>query len=403
MGITIQDLLREHYADYVSRHRVSPDMHRAAMFMQICRTNDLGGHINRCPEGHFDEVAYNSCRHRSCPECGWLPREQWLSGWKQRLLPCPHFHTIFTLPHQFNPLWRYNKAVFTNTLFETVAETLRELLGDEKYLGGRVGLLCALHTWNQSLDDHVHLHCLITAGGLVGGQGTGESARWIEAKKSCLLPRQVLMLKFRGKFKAKLRQRLQQGELRLPPSMSLSQFNRLMWQVSQVPWNVKILDRYDHGEGVLTYLARYLKGGPIGNSRILKVVDGRVVFRYRIPARRGGDGKRQGVTSLPIDTFIGRLLEHVVPRRFQAVRGYGLYSGNQHSRLVDAREALGCEPIADATEAATDWQGYCESAGYAEACCCPKCGARLITAESFEPGRGPPLSTRRQRRQKEAA
>ncbi len=134
--------------------------------------------------------------------------------------------------------------VFTNTLFETVAESLRELLGDEKYLGGRVGLLCALHTWNQSLDDHVHSHCLVTAGGLVGGQGTGESARWIEAKKSCLRPRHVLMLKSRGKFKAKLRQRLQQGELRLPPSMSLSQFNRLMWQVSQVPWNVKILDRY---------------------------------------------------------------------------------------------------------------------------------------------------------------
>lgn len=403
MAVTIQSLLRMHYADFAAKHPVSPDMHRAAMSMQFCRSRLMGGHVNECPEGHYQEIAYNSCRHRSCPLCGWMPREQWLDGWKTRLLACPHFHTIFTLPHQFNLLWRYNKSVVADTLFETASETLRELLADEKYLGGRAGLLCALHTWNQTLREHVHLHVLVTAGGLVGGDGSGAKPRWIAAKKSCLLPRQVLMIKFRGKFRAKLRARQQRGELKLPPSMSVAQFDALLWQVGRVPWNVKILPRYDHGQGVVTYLARYLKGGAIGNSRLIKIADGRVVFRYRIAAHEGGDGKRQGVTSLAIDAFIGRLLEHVPPRRYQGVRGYGLYSGNQHSRLDEAHVALGGEVVEAEAATAKSWQEWCESAGYGEACCCPECGARLISKRTFVAGRGPPLRTRQQQRKQEAA
>lgn len=148
--LTIQSLLQKHYNNFATRHPISIDMHRAAMMLQMCRTAAMGGHCNSCPDGHFDELVYNSCRHRSCPQCGWLPREQWLYGWKHRLLRCPHHHCVFTLPHDLNPIWRYNKTEFSDLLFRTCSETLQELLGDEKYLGGRVGLLCALHTWNQA-------------------------------------------------------------------------------------------------------------------------------------------------------------------------------------------------------------------------------------------------------------
>lgn len=400
---TIQGLLQKHFEAFASRNPVSPDMRRAAMYMQMCRTRHMGGHVNECPEGHYQEIAYNSCRHRSCPQCGWMPREQWLDGWKHRLLACPHFHTIFTLPHEFNVLWRYNKTALSDTLFETASETLRELLADEKYLGARVGLLCALHTWNQTLQEHIHLHVLVTAGGLLGGEGEDDEPRWIEAKKSCLLPRQVLMIKFRGKFRAKLLARQQRGDLKLPPSMSVDQFQTLLLQVGRVPWNVKILDRYDHGQGVVTYLARYLKGGAIGNSRLIKIEDGQVVFRYRLPTSDGGDGKRQGVARLPIDEFIARLLEHVPPRRYQAIRGYGLYCGNQHSRLEEARLAVEGKPVDEEPAEPRSWQERCEAAGYSEASCCPKCGARLISHHEFESGRGPPIPTRQQQAKKVAA
>ena len=387
MELTIQRILQQHFPAFAFNNAVSIDMSRAALRIMNCRTAAMGGHINSCPEGHFHQIAYNSCRHRSCPQCAWLPREQWLSKWKERLLVCPHHHNIFTLPHELNIIWRYNKASFSDVLFHAASETLQELLGDPKYLGGRVGLLCALHTWNQTLQEHIHLHVLVTAGGL------GPDGRWRQLKKSCLLPRKVLMIKFRGKFKAMLKQKITSGEIQLPPSMTLQGFEALLRKLTKIDWNVKILNRYDSGAGVATYLARYLKGGPIGNSRLLSLEDGRVTFRYRIGTHEGGDGKEQGVTSLDVNTFIRRLLEHVPPRRFQAVRGYGLYSGNQHSRIEQAREALGM-PAAQPDQAPEmkSWQEICEESGYGETCRCPQCGARLISHSEFKAGRGPPLA-----------
>jgi len=313
-----------------------------------------------------------------------LPREQWLQRWKQRLLVCPHHHSIFTLPHDFNIVWRFNKAEFAEVLFRAVSETLQELLRDPKYLGGRVGLLCALHTWNQTLQEHIHLHVLVTAGGF------GSDGRWLQLKKSCLLPRKVLMMKFRGKFKAMLKQKIASGKIKLPPSMTETGFDALLRKLTKVDWNVKILSRYPTGVGVATYLARYLKGGPIGNSRLISQDNGQVTFRYRIGTHEGGDGKEQGVTSLSVSTFIRRLLEHVPPHRLQTVRGYGLYSGNQHSRIDEAREALGM-PSACKEQAAKTWQEICEEAGYSETCRCSQCGARLVSHSEFKSGRGPPV------------
>lgn len=387
MTVTLQSLFQQHYASFAAKNRVSPDMARAAWSVIHCRTRELGGHVNSCPEGHFHQIAYNSCRHRSCPQCGWLPKEQWLNGWKQRLLPCPHHHVIFTLPHQLNELWQFNKTEFANTLFAAVSQTLMELLADPKFLGARPGILTALHTWNQTLQTHVHLHVIVTAGGLAADQ------RWVKPTKACLLPRKVLMIKFRGKFKAMLRDKLKQGWLRLPPALISTGIEPMLRQLTQTPWNVKIFDAYRNGETVATYLARYIKGGPIGNSRLLSIENGRVTFRYRLSENEGGDGKRQGMTSLPIEAFIGRWLRHVPPRRFQTVRGYGLYGGNQHSQWQPASDALGQTAIPEAVkEKPQSWQEWCEAAGMTEACRCPHCGARLISHHEFKPGRSPPCS-----------
>ncbi len=390
MEPTIQNLYKRHFHAFASEHSYSSAMGYAASRIMNCRTACMGGHINSCPEGHVHQIAYNSCRHRSCPRCAWLPREQWLSRWKSRLLVCPHHHVIFTLPHEFNSLWRYNKVEFTNVLFQAVSETLQELLIDPKYLGGRVGILTALHTWNQTLQEHLHLHVLVTAGGLSG------DGRWLELKKSCLLPRKVLMKKFRGKFKALLQAKITAtkntpSKMQLPPRMSQEEWASTLRSVSTLDWNVKILARYKSGIGVATYLARYLKGGPIGNSRLLGIDNGLVTFRYRLGSHEGGDGTIQGETSLEAAQFIKRHLEHIPPRRLQTVRGYGLYSGNQHSRLDEAREALGmAEAKLDNEAEAKPWQEFLEESGFGKSCRCPQCGAKLITHSEFKAGHDPP-------------
>ena len=385
MEPTIQNLYKRYFHAFAKVNSYSYTMGHAASRIMNCRTACMGGHINSCPEGHVHQIAYNSCRHRSCPRCAWLPREQWLSRWKTRLLVCPHHHVIFTLPHDFNCLWRYNKIEFTNVLFQAVSETLAELLIDPKYLGGRVGILAALHTWNQTLQEHLHLHVLVTAGGLSG------DGRWLALKKSCLLPRRVLMKKFRGKFKALLQAKITSGKMELPPRMSQETWSSTLRSVSAVDWNVKILARYQSGVGVATYLARYLKGGPIGNSRLIAIDNESVTFRYRLGTHEGGDGTIQGETRLEVDQFIKRHLEHVPPHRLQTVRGYGLYSGNQHSRLSEAREALGlAQASSENAPEAKRWQDVCEESDMGKSCRCPECGAKLITHSPFKAGRDPP-------------
>ncbi len=244
------------------------------------------------------------------------------------------------------------------------------------------------------MAGHVHLHVLVTAGGL------DSDGNWRLPVKSCLLPRKVLMIKFRGKLRAKLIEKLDRDELVVPPDTTEAKLRGLLNKLGRTVWNVKILERYDHGKGVATYLAHYLKGGPIGNSRLLSERAGRVYFRYRVSTADRTDCNRQSVMNLSVDEFIARLLEHVPPRRFQAVRGYGLYCGNQHARLGEAHEALGSNlPESDAGLLSVE--EFLESSGQVDVGKCPTCGARLVSHSHFERGRGPPLSVARLLQQRE--
>lgn len=343
--------------------------------------------MNECPSGHHQSIAYNSCSHRSCPQCGWLDSQRWLERQRNKLLSCPHHHIVFTLPSELIPVWRFNRTSYANLLFLVVQETLKQLLADPKYLGARPGLLCGLHTWNQLLQPHVHLHCLVTAGGL------SRDGNWVTPKKNCLLPRKVLMLKFRGKFLAILRQWISAGKMKLPPGMGETELRLLLAKVAAKSWNVKIHARYEHGLGVATYLARYLKSGPLKNHRLVSAKGNVVQFRHRVSQRDGGDGKRQDVTELPIVEFLYRWLQHVPPKGLQTYRGYGLYCGNQHSQLDLARTALREQELT-ASEPPC-WQDLLEelfdSLGLESTTRCPQCGKRLMRMREIKPQRGPPL------------
>lgn len=393
MGVTIQSILQEHFSALAPRLRLSRDMLNAAIRLRDCRTAAMGIHLKCCPDHHVASADYNSCRHRCCQICNGLERQRWLERWKARLLPCPHHHVVFTIPHELLDLWRYNKRAMANILFAAASQSLQKLLADPKFCGARVGLLAGLHTWSQTLAAHVHLHVLVTAGGLDANQ------RWQPALKDCLLPRKVLMIVFRGKFRDFTLRALQQGKLQLPPSTTSSYWTSQLNRLGRVPWNVKVFDRYKHGRGVIGYLARYLRGGPIGSHRLLSCEQGEVRFRYRVPSQQSGDRTRQAIMPLSIFEFLRRFLEHVPPRALQTVRGYGLYAGNQHSRLSDAFIALGYA-APDLSRGSQAMNELLQQLGIdTSANRCPVCGKALIVVEHFprpylQVARSPPAEYR---------
>jgi len=167
-------------------------------------------------------VWYNSCRHRSCPQCAYLQTERWLALQQARLLACDHYHVIFTRPHDLNPLWLATGPVRSTRLLQAVRDTLVDLLADPKYRGAQPGIIAALHTWSQTLVLHPHLHCLVTGGGLT------PDGHWQAVRNGFLLPVRVGMAVFRGKMLSALRWALARDELVLPEAMRPQQLRNLL-------------------------------------------------------------------------------------------------------------------------------------------------------------------------------
>lgn len=383
MECTLGSIFRHHFASYTQQHRLPLYMHRAAYWLSRCRTLELGGHLKRCPEGHVEHASYNSCHQRYCPQCQGLATERWLEAQKSRLLACAHHHLIFTIPHELNELWMFNRAPLAQLLFAAVRDTLAELLADPKYLGARAAFMLALHTWGRSLVLHPHIHALVADGGLT------EAGIWVPPKRSHFLPARVVMMLFRGKFLAAVKGALESGKLRLPPNPSRARFTSLLNKLGRVKWNVRLCTRYAHGAGVTAYLARYVRGGALKNSQIVQVDPAGITLRYH-PHRDEADaaGGPQLMRLTP-DAFFSRYLAHVPSPGMQSLRAYGLYAHTQRPRLDRARENLAQAPVQ--TPAALTAQAFL--ARFANARLnthCPRCGHALITVPLPTHATGPP-------------
>ena len=161
MRATLQSIFSIGYAEYRRSFWLPDYIDKAAWSIMNCRTAVLGGHRQVCPEGHFERNHYNSCGHRSCPQCAFLRVQKWLSRQRERLLACDHYHIILTVPHELNPLWRLNPQVMGEIYFRAARETLFELLWDVKFMGARPGIIAALHTSTKTQALHPHIHCLV--------------------------------------------------------------------------------------------------------------------------------------------------------------------------------------------------------------------------------------------------
>ena len=237
--VTLQTIFQDAFPAYEQTHLLPTHVRRAARAIMQCRTAALGGHVQACPDGHMARIWYNSCRHRACPQCAYLQTERWLALQQARLLACDHYHVIFTLPHDLDPLWLANVSMMTTLLLQAVHDTLRTLLADPKYLGAQPGIIAALHTWSQTLVLHPHVHCLVTGGGR-----TPDGA-WKAVRNGFLLPARVVMAVFRGKLLAAIRQAVARAELALPEALRPQQLLNLLTRLGAPPEDE--VERAHHG------------------------------------------------------------------------------------------------------------------------------------------------------------
>jgi Putative transposase/Transposase zinc-binding domain len=385
----LADVVRRYGPAYRRAHRLPYSHHRVLNAIERCRTAALGGHRDGCAHCGFERFSYNSCRNRHCPKCQALVKAQWLEARQTELLPVPYFHNVFTLPHQLNGLvlcHEDNQRALLNLLFRAAAETLLQF--GRNNLGGTPGITIVLHTWDQHLRAHFHVHCLITGGAL-----SLDQQRWRKARPRFLFPVRALSKVFRGKFLDGLQKLYDQKQLRFPAPVealaSAEGFGKLLADLRRQGWVVYSKAPFAGPQKLLDYLGRYTHRVAISNHRLLSADDDQVHFHYRDRAH----GNQVKIAMLPADEFLRRFLLHVLPRGLQRIRHYGLLaSRNKETLLTRCRELLGADqPPPPEKKSTADW--LLLLLGF-DATRCPRCGQTLQRTElspQYGPGTLPPV------------
>ena len=382
----VADVVRAYGAAFRATHRVSHEQARVLRAIAQCRTAALGGHGEQGVNCGTERICYDSCRNRHCPKCQGSARAKWLAAEQALLLPIPYFHVVFTLPHQLNPLIRVNQRRLYALLFQTAAQTLQELARAPNHLGAEIGITAVLHTWGQTLTEHIHVHCVVTGGG-VSLDGT----QWRACQRRFLFAVKALGAVFRGKYLAGLERVRSQQRLTFAGASTAwaeeAAWHSLRQQLYAKPWVVYAKPPWGSPEQVLKYLSRYTHRVAIANSRLVFVGDGSVRFRYTDYAA-GGTAK---VMELQAEEFLRRFLLHVVPTGFVRIRHYGLLAHRtRQDKLSRARHLLAVVAatplLSPVSEPATD-----TALARPAAARCPHCaGTHWRTIARLLPQRGVP-------------
>jgi hypothetical protein len=385
--LEVADIIRSAGADFIARNRPWLRWAHLKVLLAIarCRTAALGGHIDECSRCGHRAISYNSCRNRHCPRCQTGARERWIAARRRELLPTPYVHVVFTLPAPLARLALQNKKLIYGLLLRASAETLLEVARDPRHLGAEIGFFSVLHTWNQKLSVHPHVHCVIPAGGL-----SLDHTHWVKSQNRFFLPLQVLSRVFRGKFVAGLRLAFQNGQLCFPGKLtSLAHhktFAAWLRPLFRKDWVVYAKPPFGGPEYVLQYLGRYTHRVAISNHRLVSFTKGQVTFRWRDSAHNN----QQKLLTLSLDEFLRRFLLHLLPKAFVRIRNFGFLANRRRAVLLPlCFHLLGAaaqQPQADQNASASN-----------DLWCCPQCGGPMVVVERFTAAemqlRSPPLVT----------
>lgn len=371
MGNDIGGIIQKFLPQLLQKKGVSKHQLKVLNALKKCRTTELGGSMMACNSCGTLHYVLHSCRNRHCPRCQGIDRELWVEARKQELLPVKYFHVVFTVPHDLLELFRFNKKTMYNLLFEKAWETLCIFAGDKKLLGAKIGAIAILHTWDQQINYHPHLHFIVPAGGI------GENGRWVSSKSNgdFLFDVKQMSKVFSARFAEKLRKLKKKGEIcKFVPK-----------DLIKKPWVVYAKQAFGSPHSVVEYLGRYTHRVAISNARILKVTDTHVTFRWCDRANNYKT-KKQTITGVE---FLERYIQHIVPPYFRRIRHLGFLSSRSKAVGINTIRKHFNMPILELIKISRA-EVLATRFGNHSILQCRECGGEMVVIEKFDRPRAPP-------------
>lgn len=370
---SLGDVIRTFMPELLKVQKVSSHQLKVLQAISNCRTTEMGGSAMACKCCGQVQYVLHSCRDRHCPQCQGIDKELWIEDRKQELLPVKYYHVVFTVPHLLNELFRFNRKVMYSLLFEVAWDTLNEFSQDPAWLGAQSGAIGILHTWDQQMKFHPHVHFIVPAGGI------DKNSQWKTTKQNgdFLFDVKQLSSVFSARFVKKLRKLKMQGKIakRVPRDMIPK------------PWVVYAKQAFGSTDSVVEYLGRYTHKVAISNARITKVTQSHVTFRW-CNRKEGYKKKYQTITGVK---FLKRFIEHIVPPYFRRIRYFGFLSPRNKSKCIEKILEQLC---ADVEKATTPSRAEVLSMRFGErsVLSCKDCGGEMVLLKSYPGKRAPPIN-----------
>ena len=334
--------MKQYTASFVERdhHRLSCHVESTLLRIGFCRTAAMKGRVYRCPSCDSKVPVYNSCTDRHCPQCRGASRADWVDKTAQLLRDdTNYFQVVFTIPDKLSSLVLGNRRLLYRLLFRSAASALQRSISKE--CGMQAAATMVLHTWNQRLGHHAHIHALVPGSGpsLDGTQWVPCRMTQATRTKSAtpfLVDNAELGRRFRDRYVRGVRRLIKAGVLQVE---DLAELITILDDVQVCDWVVYIQpppQATSDPADVLKYLARYMTGGPISDRRLIEVKGGRVYFWARSKDKSG----RQVSVSLSTLEFVRSWALHILPKGFTKARRYGGWSNTRQAAYQQQCERL---------------------------------------------------------------
>jgi Putative transposase/Transposase zinc-binding domain len=305
------DVLRQFLPPFLkTKPPLSPAQRRAIWAITHCRTAALGGYLFDCKPCGRQHFAFHSCNHKACPQCGSAANVKWVQREQRKLVNATYFLVTFTLPSELRCLFfgPHAKEAF-DLFFAAVSGALSEKLATDKGLRAAInGFTAVLHTWNQQIGFHPHIHCLVP------GVGLNAHGKLVRVKNPEFL---VHLKHLQGAFRQHFYRLLKEHNW---------QVDRSVWEMD---WGVHI-QAAGSGRSALKYLGTYVARTAINDARLVNVTDSSVTFHWK----NRDQGNRRETSTVTGVEFVTRYLRHVLPRGLRSIRYYGFcHSAAKANRL----------------------------------------------------------------------